>query len=62
MNWRIECQTCAKAQGVGCGGVCIPCNDDTCIPKGFNNFATATCKTVLTQCYQSNKTEENAEK
>lgn len=59
MNWRIECQTCAKAQGVGCGGVCIPCNDDTCIPKGFNNFATATCKTGLTQCYQSNKTEKN---
>ena len=22
MNWRIECQTCAKAQGVGCEGVC----------------------------------------
>ena len=56
MNWRWECQTCAKAQGVGCGGVCISCNDDTCIPEGYYNFATS--QTVLTQCYQSNKTKE----
>lgn len=41
MNWRLECQFCAKARrDYGCG-VVFPCNEDRCEPEAFNNTATS---------------------
>lgn len=39
MKWRIECQTCQKAKCIGYG-MCFPCDEDTCMYQGFENYAT----------------------
>lgn len=55
MNWRLECQTCAKAKRYGCYGCVLPCDDDKCEQEGFQNSATT--NSVYIGQYQSNKTE-----
>lgn len=57
MNWRFECQTCAKAKrGYGLG-VVFPCNEDKCEPEAIK--ITATTSSIPTKQYQSNKTVED---
>ena len=57
MNWRFECQTCAKAKrGYGLG-VVFPCNEDKCEFEAIK--ITATTSSIPTKQYQSNKTVED---
>lgn len=56
MNWRWECQTCAKAKRDYGWGVVFPCNEDKCEPEAIKN--TATTSSIPTKQYQSNKTVE----
>ena len=56
LNWKWQCQTCAKAKRYGRYGCVLPCDDDKCEPEGFQNSATT--NSVPTKQYQSNKTIE----
>lgn len=56
MNWRWECQSCAKAKRYGCYGFVLPCDDDKCEPEGFKNSVTT--NSIPIERYQSNKTVE----
>lgn len=53
MNWRWECQTCAKAKRDYGWGVVFPCNEDKCEPEAFKN--TATTSSIPTEQSSSNK-------
>ena len=37
MNWRWECQTCAKSKRDYGWGFVLPCNEDKCEPEAFKN-------------------------
>lgn len=54
MNWRWECQTCAKSKRYTCYGFVLPCDEDKCEPKSFEN--TATTSSIPTKPFASNKT------
>lgn len=56
MNWRFECQTCAKAKRDYGWGVVFPCNEDKCEPEAIKN--TATTSIIPTKQYQLNKIVE----
>lgn len=53
MNWRWECQTCAKAKRDYGWGFVLPCDEDKCEPEAFKN--TATTSSIPTKQYYSNK-------
>ena len=56
VNWKLECQTCAKAKCDYGWGLVLPCDEDKCEPEAFKN--TATTSSIPIKQYQSNKTVE----